>query len=80
MDEFARRWASLMRLAARRMGLFTVEDAVTHGVARQSLVNRVNDGRLLRLFPGVYTVAGAPDSWERRALAAQLAGGPHAVL
>ena len=54
-----------------------------HGVVHRSqltvpartLDHWVRSGRLERLHPGVYRVAGSVDTWEQRATAAALAGG-----
>jgi very-short-patch-repair endonuclease len=62
------------------MGLFTLEDARARGISRQTLHSMVTAHRLVRLYDGVFGLVGTPDSWERRAQAALLAGGPHAVL
>jgi hypothetical protein len=42
--------------------------------------HRLSTGRWRRLAPGIYAIAGAPDTFEQRALAACLASGPDAVL
>ncbi|MCP3974273.1 MAG: DUF559 domain-containing protein [bacterium] len=56
--------------AARRHGVFTLVQAQDAGVPQRSVANRAAAGRYLRLQPGVYAIAGAPESIHRRIAAA----------
>jgi hypothetical protein len=66
-------------LARRQHGLVTHAQARARGLSQRSLSRRVASGRLQRLLPGVFVVAGAPETWEQRVLAAVLAAGPGAL-
>jgi hypothetical protein len=73
----------LLRLAPvlrRQHGVVTAAQATAHGVAPRSLGHLRRRGLLVALHRGVYRCALTPDTWEARALAAQLAGGPHVAL
>lgn len=60
-------------LAARQHGLLTSEQALACGLSPKQVKGRLGTGRWTALARGVYVVAGVPDSWVRRAAAAQLA-------
>lgn len=68
-----------MRLAERRLGLFTREDARSAGVPARTFDRRVTSGRWVRVHPGVYRVEGGSRSREQGILAACLWGGVRAV-
>jgi very-short-patch-repair endonuclease len=70
---------SLEERAEKQYALFTVGQAVASGVNRTTLYRRVRQGRYVLVHPGVFTLAGVPESWERSILAACLAGGTTAV-
>lgn len=70
----------LTRTCRRQLGLFHLRQSRRLGISDDRVRRLVESGWLERLQRCVYGVAGVPDSWERRALAAQLAGGPEAVL
>jgi hypothetical protein len=72
--------ARVGRLLAANRGLVTVESALENDVSRQTLARLVHGGELERWYRGVFASIAWPDSWERRALAAVLAAGPHAGL
>jgi hypothetical protein len=61
------------RIAARQHGLFTTPQALAAGLSPTGLADRLNAGRLHRLEPQVYRIAGVPDSWHQRLLKACLA-------
>ena len=63
---------ALSRLASRQHGLFSTEQARTVGLSSSSLERRTRSGRLEHLAPGVYRVAGAPETWHQLALTACL--------
>jgi hypothetical protein len=67
------------RRAEGQHGLVSRGQAVSEGLADHLLRQRQEAGRLRRVQPGVYRVAGAPRTWHQRVLAACLAGGPGAV-
>ena len=52
--------------AARHHGVFTRSAAIDAGVAASSVADGVAAGRFLRLWPGVYAVAGSPDTQSQR--------------
>lgn len=68
------------RLAARHYGLLTGDQLQQLGFARSTIARRVSRGRLEKLYPGVYRVAGAPDTWLQAMLAACYAWGQGALL
>lgn len=63
----------MTRLASRQHGLFTAAQAVEMDIHPTTLQGWVTTGRVKRWHPGVYAIAGFPDSWRRRAMAATLA-------
>lgn len=67
---------SLLALASRQRSLFTLDDARRHAVTQDKLDGHVHRGELHRPHPRVYGLAGVSWPWERRLLAACLAGGP----
>lgn len=75
MDEVA-----LLELASRQHGLVEWTQAVALGFDDKAIGWRVRTGRLARVHPAVYRVAGAPVTWEQTLLAACLAAGPDAAV
>lgn len=69
MDADVRR--KVLRLARRQHGIVTRAELLAAGMTSHAIDWGLSSGQLVRLFPGVYRVAGAPDSWAGRALAAQ---------
>jgi predicted transcriptional regulator of viral defense system len=65
--------------AARQRGLVTWRQAEAIGWSRQRLHAWCRRGWLRNVHRGVYAVAGAPETWEQRVLAAVLAAGTGAV-
>jgi hypothetical protein len=63
----------------RQYGLFTLVQAEACGVSRKTVYRRAGRGRYVNEQPGVFSLAGAPESWERSVLAACLAAGTGAV-
>ena len=58
-------------------GVFTYDEAVARGVSPWALNRALKRGRVLRLLPRVYVVAGSPPTWWRNARAAAAwSGGP----
>jgi len=70
---------ALAATARRQLALFTHEQALSAGFSRRQIQHRRETGRWDHVHAGVYRVAGVPDSWEQRVLAACLAVGPGAV-
>jgi hypothetical protein len=66
-------------LARTQHGLVTHAQARARGMSQRSLSRRVASGRLQRLLPGVFAIAGAPETWEQRVMAAVLAAGRGAL-
>lgn len=58
----------------------TLDDARAVGFSEDALATRVARGELDRVARGLLAIAGMPWTWERRALAALLTGGPAARL
>jgi hypothetical protein len=71
------RVAEMMR---RQWGLVTARQAERAGLSRDVVRGRVESGLLLRLGRGIFAAAGAPSTWEQRALAGCFAAGAGAVL
>jgi hypothetical protein len=67
------------RIASRHHGLITHADAKRAGLSDWQIFNTVERGRWERIVPGVYRVAGVPDSVELAALAACLVAGRDAL-
>lgn len=61
---------AIARHARRHHGVITREWLLAHGATSRAIDWAVTARDLVVLFPGVYRVAGAPDSWRGRALAA----------
>lgn len=70
---------SLYQLAARQYGLISREQALAAGVSPSSIRHAVDSKRWTRKYQGVYIVAGVPDSWHQRLLAACMLGGDEAL-
>jgi very-short-patch-repair endonuclease len=70
---------TIARLAARRHGLISRDDALAAGLSSSALRRRVAAGRLERVAPGVLRVPGSPRTWRQRVLAGVLASGPSAA-
>lgn len=66
-------------LAATQHGLITFTQARSLGLGRGQVRSRVTTGRWHRVGIGVYRLAGVPESWQQRALAACLGGAGGAV-
>ena len=65
----------LMRPAAAQHALLTRADAGAAGLSDDQISTRVAVGDWVRVYPGVYRLAGAPVTPEQRVLAAVLACG-----
>ncbi|MGH2806496.1 MAG: type IV toxin-antitoxin system AbiEi family antitoxin domain-containing protein [Actinomycetota bacterium] len=67
-------------LAARRYGVLSRAEARGLGMTDRMIDRRVASGRWRVIHPGVYRLAGAPDTWESRLMAAQLSLGPESFV
>jgi very-short-patch-repair endonuclease len=70
----------IAELSSRQLGLLTRAQAQAAGLTDREVYGRVRSGALVIAGRGVYRLAGAPRTWEQRALAAVLAVGGGAVL
>jgi len=69
----------LTDLAADQYAVFSQHQALGCGMTKQVLHRRLAAGRVQQIQPRVYVVAGAPETWHQRLLAACLAAGPTAA-
>jgi very-short-patch-repair endonuclease len=69
----------LAELAATQHAVVGRDQALALGMSGPTLSRRLADGRLERLLPRVYVVAGSPPSWHQRLMGACLAAGPGAA-
>ena len=69
MDPDLRR--RVTRLARRQHGVVTRAELLELGVTQHAIDWWLATHQLVALFPGVYRLGGAPDTWRGRALAAQ---------
>ena len=67
-------------LAGEQHGCISLPQALDCGLSRESVFRRVRSRRWERLLPGVYTIRGAPPTWEQRLMAATLWAGEGAAL
>lgn len=67
-------------LAAAQAGAISRSQLLDAGLSASSMDRRLRSGTLRRLHPGVYAIAGSPDTVARRRWAALLAVGLGAVL
>jgi very-short-patch-repair endonuclease len=67
----------LQRVAGRRAGVVSRQDALGAGLSDQVVARLVGSGRWRRLAAGVY--ATTPDSWEQRVWAGLVLGGDSSV-
>src|SRR2546423_1362985 len=63
------------RIAGRQHGSFSRRQAVAVGATPVAVRVRVESGRWRVIHRGVYAIAGAPDTWHQRLMAASLATG-----
>jgi len=61
---------SIAAFATRHHGIFPAAHAVAAGLTRDQRDTRVRLGRWEVLHPGIYRIAGAPESWRAQLLAA----------
>jgi very-short-patch-repair endonuclease len=70
----------LLDIAERQFACFNLSQARAAGVTQDMLDNRRAIGEIVSPHKTVYTLAGAPKSWEQELMAACLAGGQGAVV
>lgn len=71
--------AALLRLAGRQHGLVATRQLIALGYTHDAIRRRVECQVLIRMYRGVYAVAGARDTFEFRIMAAVLAAGDGAL-
>ena len=69
-----------MEIASRQYGLISRLQALGCGLSVDAIKRRLRTERWVRVLPRVYAIAGSPDSWRRRLLAACLWAGEPAVV
>lgn len=69
-----------LALAETQFGVISRVQLIALGFTEHQIDRRVRVGRLVRMFPGVYRVAGAPTTGRQRAFAAILWLGDEAVV
>lgn len=77
MLDAERQW---LETATSQAGAISRAQMLRHGASSSTVSRRLAEGRLRLELPGVYVVAGAPDSVEQRRWIALLAVGAGAVL
>lgn len=71
--------ATAAELAAAQHGLITYHQALAAGLSPAAVRTRRESGRWTQVGRGVYRIAGAPVTWQQRAMAAQLGAPPGSV-
>jgi very-short-patch-repair endonuclease len=66
-------------IATRQLGLITRTQAIGAGISAGQVRWRQRNGTWRRVRSGVFSMSGAPVTWEQRLLAIVLAGGPGTV-
>lgn len=61
---------ALSRMARDQHGVFTTAQAMAVGLGERTVRSRVGSGRYERLYPGVLSLAGSPQSWRQEVIAA----------
>ncbi|MBW3561802.1 MAG: type IV toxin-antitoxin system AbiEi family antitoxin domain-containing protein [Actinobacteria bacterium] len=72
--------ARLAAVARPQFGAFSTQQAEQAEVLRKDILRLREQGEVVRLFRGVYAFTLFPDTWEMRAVAAQLVAGASAAL
>jgi very-short-patch-repair endonuclease len=73
-------WRTLASRAEKQCGLITQHDLSDAGVPRHVLAAWVRMGRLVKVAPRVWRIAGVPESWEQRLLMGLLSLGGDACV
>lgn len=66
--------------ACRQHGLITRAQLIVLGLSEQAIGYRIRTGQLVTIHPGVYRLAGVPESWDQLLLAAHLAAGEASAI
>lgn len=69
-----------LALAARQAGAVNRAQLLAAGLSDSAVLRRMRNGLLRVVLPGIYVVAGAPDSPAQRRWVAHLAVGPSSIL
>jgi hypothetical protein len=78
---YSRGVIAIESLAQRNLGIFTSADTAAWGLSKPLLSYHTRPGgRWVRVFPGVFAIAGLPADGRQHLLAALSWGGPDAVL
>lgn len=72
-------YAHIQNVAARQYGVFSRRQAMDAGFSEWAIVRLLRSGRWEAVLPGVYRIAGTPDSWEQQIMAACLWSEPWGV-
>ncbi len=72
--------AAVAVIATAQYALISSAQAIVAGLTHTMIHDRWRAGLWIRMFPGVYRLAGAARSWEQNAMAACLWAGPDAVI
>ncbi|MDQ4142825.1 MAG: type IV toxin-antitoxin system AbiEi family antitoxin domain-containing protein [Actinomycetota bacterium] len=67
-------------LASRQRGIITRDQASKAGLSERVIQRLTKSGRWARMYPGVFLVGGAPDSWESRLTGATVGAGVGAAV
>lgn len=71
---------AVARACSTRHGCIVERQALELGMTKHQIEWRLRRGRWRRLMRGVYSIGGAPPTWEQRAFAASEWAGPTAAL
>jgi very-short-patch-repair endonuclease len=71
---------AVMAICASHHGAITTALATSAGLHHHALRRRVDNGMLDQVASHIFRLAGAPDSWQQRALIAAWAHGPDALV
>jgi len=69
----------LLGLAQAQHGVLSRHQALGEGLSASAIDRRLAAGEWVRVFQGVYRLAGVQITWEQRVMAGCLAAGPDAV-
>lgn len=72
--------AELLGLFQRQYGVVDAAQLVAHGVAERTIRSHLARGLLVKVLPGVFRLASAPDTFQARAMAVQLHTAPFGFL
>src|SRR5687767_9174557 len=75
---FSRLRGELDKLSASQHGVFARWQVVQLGISESAIARRLSSGQWARPLPGVYRMAGAPETPEQRMASAALWAGPEA--